>query len=67
MASFTSSAAAASAPGARPLARERRATAQASSFGTTSHSPSLPRMRNSSASVRAVTVTSGSGITYGFK
>jgi hypothetical protein len=40
---------------------------QATSFDTTSQSPSLARMRNSSWSVRSMTVTSGSAVTYGFR
>ncbi|KAF4363506.1 hypothetical protein G4B88_016210 [Cannabis sativa] len=37
-----------------------RATPQAVSFDTTSHSPSLAKIRHSSSSVRSVIVTSGS-------
>lgn len=40
---------------------------QAISFETTSHRPSLPNMRNSSLSVRLVTVTSGLEITNGLR
>uniref|UniRef100_A0A7N0T6E6 Uncharacterized protein n=1 Tax=Kalanchoe fedtschenkoi TaxID=63787 RepID=A0A7N0T6E6_KALFE len=43
------------------------ATPHAVSLDTTSHSPSLARIRHSSCSSRSVIFTSGSGITYGFR
>ncbi|KAM3331423.1 hypothetical protein ACQJBY_022826 [Aegilops geniculata] len=76
MASSTSSAAASAAvlpetdsgylEAARPL-RQFLAILQTTSLDTTSHRPSLASMRNSSLSVRSMTVTSGSAITYGFR
>lgn len=51
---------------ARPL-RHCLATLQATWFDTTSHSPSVARIMNSSFSVRSTTVTSGSDITYGLR
>ncbi|RWW68570.1 hypothetical protein BHE74_00023895 [Ensete ventricosum] len=50
----------------RPL-RHCLAILHAASLETTSQSPSLANMRNSSFSVLSVTVTSGSEITNGFK
>ena len=47
--------------------RQMRATPHAVSFDTTSHNPSLARIRHSSSSVRSITVTSGFDVTYGFK
>ena len=44
-----------------------RATPHAVSFETTSQSPSLASIRHSSSAVLFVTVTSGSGITNGFR
>lgn len=47
--------------------RHIRATPHAVSFDTTSHSPSLARIRHSSSAVLSVIVTSGSDITNGFR
>lgn len=44
-----------------------RTTLQAVSFDTTSHNPSLAKIKHSSSPVLSNTVTSGSEITYGFK
>uniref|UniRef100_A0A7C8YDA5 Uncharacterized protein n=1 Tax=Opuntia streptacantha TaxID=393608 RepID=A0A7C8YDA5_OPUST len=49
------------------LFRHILATDTAVPFETTSHRPSLARIRHSSSELRSITVTSGSGITYGFK
>ncbi|URD78275.1 hypothetical protein MUK42_07397 [Musa troglodytarum] len=50
-----------------PPCRHILAMSQAVSLLTTSHSPSLARIRHSSPSSLSNTLTSGSGITYGFK
>uniref|UniRef100_A0A0D9WH96 Uncharacterized protein n=1 Tax=Leersia perrieri TaxID=77586 RepID=A0A0D9WH96_9ORYZ len=51
-----------------PLLRKHAlTTSHAISLVTTSQSPSLARIRHSSSSLRSVTVTSGSDVTYGFK
>ncbi|CAL9782838.1 unnamed protein product, partial [Musa acuminata subsp. burmannicoides] len=50
-----------------PPCRHILAMSQAVSLLTTSHSPSLARIRHSSPSSLSNTVTSGSDITYGFK
>ncbi|KAF4378592.1 hypothetical protein G4B88_023132 [Cannabis sativa] len=51
-----------------PLPRRHiRTTPQAVSFDTTSQSPSLAKIRQSSSAVRSVIVTSGSLLTYGFR
>ncbi|WKA00984.1 hypothetical protein VitviT2T_019295 [Vitis vinifera] len=47
--------------------RHIRATPHAVSLDTTSHSPSLARIKHSSSGLRSHVVTSGSEITYGFK
>ncbi|CAA6660908.1 unnamed protein product [Spirodela intermedia] len=44
-----------------------RAAVQASSLVMTSHRPSVARMRQSSSFVRWTPLTSGSGITHGFR
>nr|CAB3453147.1 unnamed protein product [Digitaria exilis] len=66
-ASLVSSAAASAHHFSLPLRRHARATSQAASLLTTSHSPSLARMRHSSPSARSVTDTSGTDDTYGLR
>jgi hypothetical protein len=63
----SASAEAADGDGGPLLRKQARTTPHAISLVTTSHRPSLARIRHSSSSVRSVTVTSGSDDTYGLR